>query len=64
MSAHDLEHAGTRFRRGESGKNHLGAGLGLAIVRTIMDLHQGSLLLDQSACYGGLSATLSFPAKS
>lgn len=61
MSAHDLSHAGTRFRRGQSGKNHLGAGLGLAIVRTIVDLHQGSLQLKQLHPDGGLSATLSLP---
>lgn len=63
MSDHDLSHAGTRFRRGQSGKSQLGAGLGLAIVRTIVDLHQGSLQLKRSERYGGLSATLSFPAR-
>lgn len=44
MSAADIERAGTRFRRGVAGKNTSGAGLGLAIVRTIADAHGASLV--------------------
>lgn len=60
MNERELSTAGKRFRRGQSGKNHQGAGLGLAIVKTIMDLHQGQLLLTHSERHGGLCVSLVF----
>lgn len=60
MNPHDLQAAGSRFRRGQSGKNHQGAGLGLAIVKTIMELHHGQLLLSPSKLHAGLSVSLVF----
>jgi two-component system sensor histidine kinase TctE len=46
MSPADIEKAGVRFRRGRAGKNTTGAGLGLAIVQTIMQQHRGQFLLE------------------
>ncbi|WP_021027766.1 sensor histidine kinase [Comamonas sp. B-9] len=39
MSEHDRAQAGSRFRRGAAGKRQQGAGLGLAIVQTIAQMH-------------------------
>lgn len=59
MTPQDTERAGTRFRRGQAGKNTTGAGLGLAIVHTIAQAHGASLTLT-SAQPQGLLATLVF----
>lgn len=45
MSEHDMAHAGSRFRRGAAGKLQQGAGLGLAIVQTIAEMHEARLKL-------------------
>ncbi|MEI2416547.1 sensor histidine kinase N-terminal domain-containing protein [Orrella sp. JC864] len=62
MSARDIAQAGVRFRRGEAGKKRLGAGLGLAIVRAISDLHHARLRLQPAAGGAGLHVLWIFPA--
>ena len=49
MSAEDIARASVRFRRGAAGKNKSGAGLGLAIVRTIIEIHGGQLVLETAS---------------
>lgn len=61
MSAHDIERAGVRFRRGQAGKQQAGAGLGLAIVHTIAQMHGAQLRLESREPPPGLQATLVFP---
>lgn len=60
MSEDDIRRASVRFRRGAAGKNKPGAGLGLAIVRTIVDIHGGKMVLENLAANGGLRAALVF----
>lgn len=63
MSPDDIEKAGLRFRRGRAGKNTTGAGLGLAIVQTIMQQHRGQFLLESTppGCRAILVFTLDLP---
>jgi len=60
MSAEDITKAGSRFRRGSAGKNQAGAGLGLAIVQTIAQLHGGQMQLTAHSEPSGLTVTLVF----
>lgn len=62
MSPTDIEKAGVRFRRGDAGKNTSGAGLGLAIVETIMQQHRGTFRLESPR--QGCRAVLVFSPKS
>ena len=57
-----LPHVVDRFYRVEQSrtKNHGGAGLGLSIVKAVMDLHGGSVEI-ASPPGGGTSVTLVFP---
>jgi two-component system heavy metal sensor histidine kinase CusS len=50
-----------RFYRAESSRGSDGAGLGLALVKSIVDLHGGSVSI-QSELGGGTMVTLTFPA--
>jgi len=50
-----------RFHR-ELGTGVVGSGLGLSIVRQVLDLHGGSIVLDASPTLGGLRATVVLPA--
>jgi len=59
MSETDIRKAGRRFRRGQAGKSGHGAGLGLAIVHTIMQRHAGSLRIRSTQA--GCEACLVFP---
>ena len=61
MSEEDIARAGVRFRRGQAGKKRPGAGLGLAIVRTISELHGASLRLGSEGSGTGLHVTWTFP---
>lgn len=61
MPVSDIERAGVRFRRGESGKGKPGAGLGLAIAQRIAGLHKGRLVLENREPGPGLRAALVFP---
>jgi len=51
-----------RFYRAESSRGSDGAGLGLALVKSIVDLHGGSATI-QSEVDQGTTITLSFPNK-
>lgn len=60
MTETDIRKAGRRFRRGQAGKRAHGAGLGLAIVYTIMRRHGGVLRIE--AAMPGVQVSLIFPA--
>lgn len=60
MSAEDIARASVRFRRGAAGKNRPGAGLGLAIVGTIVEIHGGKMVLENRTPQAGLRAALVF----
>lgn len=51
------------FVRGNAARTTQGSGLGLAIVKRIVDLHQGELILRNSAT-GGFEAVVKLPIKS
>ena len=57
----DRERAVERFFRGESARNSPGAGLGLALVQAVAQLHGGGLRLGEAA--PGLIAILALPAR-
>ena len=56
-----LERVFDRFRSDASGSRHRGVGLGLSIVKSLVELHQGQVLID-SAPGEGTSVTCIFPA--
>ncbi|MGX9935098.1 sensor histidine kinase N-terminal domain-containing protein [Advenella kashmirensis] len=60
MSEEDRLKAGTRFRRGKAGKHLPGAGLGLAIVSTILQMHQARMVLEPGERLEGLRVRLVF----
>ncbi|SAI66811.1 sensor kinase [Bordetella ansorpii] len=60
MSQLDIERAGVRFRRGAAGKKKGGAGLGLAIVGTITEIHAAKLLIENRPGRQGLRVALVF----
>jgi len=60
MSQEDQQKAGTRFRRGKAGKHLPGAGLGLAIVNTIVQMHQAKMVLGPGEKLNGLRVHLVF----
>jgi two-component system, OmpR family, heavy metal sensor histidine kinase CusS len=51
-----------RFYRGDASRSSAGTGLGLALVKSIVDLHGGSVAVE-SAQGRGTTVTLSFPDK-
>ena len=60
IPATDRKRATERFFRGESARSTPGAGLGLALVQAVAQLHGGTLRLEDAS--PGLAATLTFPA--
>lgn len=60
MSAHDLAGAGKRFRRGQEGKKQDGFGLGLSIVQSVMEAHQGRFEIFNNKGAPGLCTRLIF----
>lgn len=60
MSEHDIERAGVRFRRGAAGKQQPGAGLGLALVSNIAQLHGTELRIEPREPGPGLRMSLVF----
>jgi two-component system heavy metal sensor histidine kinase CusS len=58
----DLPHVCDRFYRADSSRSSQGAGLGLALVKSIAELHGGSVAI-ASELNRGTTVTLSFPAK-
>jgi two-component system heavy metal sensor histidine kinase CusS len=59
---HHLPHLFDRFYRVDSSRSSQGAGLGLALVKSITDLHGGSVAV-ASEVDRGTTVTLTFPAK-
>jgi signal transduction histidine kinase len=51
-----------RFYRADSSRSSDGAGLGLALVKSIVDLHRGSAKIE-SEVNRGTTVTLTFPKK-
>jgi signal transduction histidine kinase len=51
-----------RFYRGDASRSSAGTGLGLALVKSIVDLHGGSARI-QSEAGSGTAVTLIFPNK-
>lgn len=60
IPAADRSRATERFFRGEAARNTPGAGLGLALVQAVAQLHGGTLRLEEAN--PGLRATLHLPA--
>jgi two-component system heavy metal sensor histidine kinase CusS len=60
IAAEHLPRVFDRFYRAESSRGSDGAGLGLALVKSIMDLHGGSATI-QSQVGGGTTVKLTFP---
>ena len=56
----EIEMVGKRFWRSETTNNNKGAGLGLAIVQSIMRWHQGRIELTTRSDHSGLDVTLWF----
>jgi two-component system heavy metal sensor histidine kinase CusS len=62
IAAEHLPRVFDRFYRAESSRGSDGAGLGLALVKSIMDLHGGSATI-QSQVGGGTTVKLTFPVR-
>jgi len=63
IAAEHLPHVFDRFYRAESSRSSDGAGLGLALVKSIVELHGGSVTI-QSELSNGTTVVLRFPAAS
>jgi two-component system heavy metal sensor histidine kinase CusS len=63
IAAEHLPRVFDRFYRAESSRGSDGAGLGLALVKSILDLHGGSAKVE-SELGRGTTVTLTFPSKS
>ncbi len=57
-----LEQVFDRFRSHTGGSRHRGVGLGLSIVRSLVELHGGRVLIDTAEGVG-TTVTCIFPAK-
>lgn len=57
-----LEHVFERFKTQRTGSRHRGVGLGLSIVRSLVELHGGRVLID-SVQGEGTTVTCVFPAR-
>ncbi len=62
ISSHHIPHVFNRFFRGDAPRNSHGTGLGLAIVKSIMQIHEGDVLV-QSELNKGTVVTLIFPGR-
>jgi len=60
ISAEHLPHVFDRFYRAESSRGSDGAGLGLALVKSIVELHGGSATIESNVDQG-TTVTLTFP---
>ena len=60
IAAEHLPRVFDRFYRAESSRSSQGSGLGLALVKSIMDLHGGSAAVE-SEVNRGTTVTLTFP---
>jgi two-component system heavy metal sensor histidine kinase CusS len=62
IAAEHLPHVFNRFYRADSSRSSEGAGLGLALVKSIVDLHGGSVRVS-SEVNRGTTVTVTFPNK-
>lgn len=62
ISAEHLPHVFDRFYRGESSRSSDGAGLGLALVKSIVDLHGGGATIESNVGHGTV-VRLIFPLR-
>ncbi|HMG03918.1 MAG TPA: ATP-binding protein, partial [Chthoniobacterales bacterium] len=60
IGAEHLPRVFDRFYRADSSRSSQGSGLGLALVKSIMDLHGGSVVVE-SELNRGTAVTLAFP---
>ncbi len=63
IAPEDIEHLFDKFYRGKRQANKGGAGLGLAICKAIMDIHQGTIKVDNKPA-GGAVFEVSLPLSS
>jgi len=56
-----LPHLFDRFYRADSSRSSEGVGLGLALVKSIMDLHGGTAKIESEPGHGA-TVTLAFPS--
>lgn len=62
ISPEHLPHVFDRFYRGDKSRSSAGTGLGLSLVKSIVDLHHGSVSVESSPGLG-TTVTLIFPGK-
>jgi two-component system, OmpR family, heavy metal sensor histidine kinase CusS len=62
IASEHLPHVFDRFYRGDASRSSAGTGLGLSLVKSIVDLHGGRAMI-QSEPGHGTTATLTFPNK-
>jgi two-component system OmpR family sensor kinase len=62
ISEQDLPHLGEELYRAQDALGHPGSGLGLALVRTVVEQHGGQLLI-QSRSTGGTSVIMRLPVQ-
>jgi two-component system heavy metal sensor histidine kinase CusS len=63
IAAEHLPHVFDRFYRGDKSRSSAGTGLGLSLVKSIVDLHHGSVSIE-SESDRGTTVTLTFPSQS
>jgi len=62
IASEHLPHVFDRFYRGDASRSSAGTGLGLALVKSIVDLHLGSVAIESTLGHG-TTVTLVFPDK-
>jgi len=62
IASEHLPHVFDRFYRADPSRSSAGTGLGLALVKSIVDLHGGSAMIDSKLGHG-TTVTLTFPSK-
>ncbi len=60
IAREDRDRVFGKFERGQGGEGHGGVGLGLALVKSVVDLHGGEVILDSELGHG-TTVTMSLP---